>query len=234
MAVKVPADFRIVDYVAKSVGVTPISIAAIGSSRRAELLPSGCDLDVVVVVQSLKEVNVQLDQRFDTRGMIVDEQGTRFESKGAIGDAPLDLTVIDPSSTRSNGDPTRDSYEVFLGMCLNARTIDGLSLAESQSLGDRLKRWDEVAPLRLARVNRKIELTKLKLRDRISLFTVLELEALTFTRMCIETRTFPPCSVKRAHEAFPDFQYEVARELADCGVVVSVTRIAGCEAGASV
>jgi len=229
MQVRFRHDVAIVNGIKTQLTINPTSIAAIGSSRDLPSPNPGSDLDLVVVVPSLLDVEIARDRAASKYGIIHDEQGSRFEYKFFATDIPIDVTVLDPGGTRLDGDPTRDRYELFLGLIRSARTLDGAPLRESLHYDEHVRHWESRRIERIQAVEGKLALTARKVARRDDWFTIMELQDLLFTSLCLERHVFPSCSVKHATIVFPDF-YEVRdRMLRECGLRLRVDRLGPSE-----
>lgn len=215
----------VVCEVMTSVAGPIISVGLIGSSRRAGVVAPGSDLDVVAVVPDLQSTSVQRLPGVGKFGVLEDEQGRRMEVALQGAGFPIDLTVIDPSGTRTDGDPVRDRYELFLGLSLSAKTIYGMNLADALEASRHLDNWRATRGLRLRRVEAKLDATILKMRRRRDLFTASEVAELSFVRQCIKFGVFPDCSVKHADMVFPNFQRGLNSLFREAAVSVSIDRL---------
>jgi len=224
-----PSHDRLATFLLGGVSGEVQSVSIIGSYLIDHRLRPGSDIDTVIVVDDLEATRASFgDKIFYKNTLIEDSQGRRQEMNAKLDGVPVDITIIDPDSTNPPNNPLTDYYENFLGLCLSGYPIYGRSLKEVLKYNERVKHYDTIRDMRLRLVEEKIALTKQKITDqqRDDLHIIYELERYVFIRECIARRVFNTLSIKHPEKSVPDFNAIFEQDLADCGLMVAVSRTA--------
>ncbi len=219
---------KIVEYIKNSVVADIKSISIIGSYTLERKLRNGSDIDLVVVVDNLKNVKINFDNIFYKMTKMVDSQGKRIELNTKLEGVVLDVTLID--SFNEPNSPLTDWYENHIGWCENSLCIYGTPMPDLFDLEQRKREYEALRAKRLALVDEKIEMTERKIRDqdRRDLHILYELQNYIFIREIIRRRLFNRQSLKHPEDAIPNFKEIYARELREkCGLELKLLEAIG-------